>query len=173
MKPLYSLVFLVVIISLVGVEPVIAATTPSPSPKPTPQVLGSITIAPNVAAATKFSIDKKYYPSPVGPNFLPDGVLITTPGHPNVYYVKNGKKSWIIPGILNKWLGENHYFKQEIIISISRADFDRYPQVASVNPAYIGKILVAPNGTQYFIDDKNRKREISPQCPHSPEDSRR
>lgn len=161
MKIPSKFILLLLASALVGIEPALAAAKPAPTPKPTPQVLGSITIAPNVAAATKFAIDKKYYPSPVGPNFLPDGVMITTPGHPNVYYVKNGKKSWIIPGILNKWLGENHYFKQEIIISIPRADFDRYPQVASVNPAYIGKILVAPNGTQYFIDNKNRKREIS------------
>jgi hypothetical protein len=124
-------------------------------------VLGAITIAPNVAPATKFAIDKKYYPSSLNPNFLPDGVLMTTPGHPNVYYVRNGKKSWVIPGVLNKWLGENHYFKQEIIISIPAADFARYPQTTSVNPAYHGKVLVSPTGTQYVIDDKNRKRELS------------
>ncbi len=127
----------------------------------TPRVLGAITIAPNVAPATTFKIDKKYYPSTVGPNFLPDGMLITTAGNPNVFYVRGGKKSWVIPSVLNKWLGENHYFKQEIITSIPAADFARYPQTSSVNPAYHGKVLVHPNGVQYFIDDKNRKRELS------------
>lgn len=128
--------------------------------KARPQVLGAVTVAPQVAGAAKFATDKKYYPSTAGPNFLPDGVLITAPGHANVYYVRGGKKSWIIPGVLNKWLGENHYFGREIIISVSKEDFARYPQTSSVNPAYEGKILIHPNGTQYFIDDKLRKREM-------------
>lgn len=124
-------------------------------------VLGAVSVAPNVAAATKFSIDKKYYPSSAGPNFLPDGVLVTTPGSSNVFYVRNGKKSWVTPAVLTTWLGENHYFKREVIFSIPAADFARYPQTSSVNPAYVGKILIHPSGTQYFIDDKLRKREIS------------
>ena len=113
------------------------------------------------AAITKdFSVDRKFYPSSHNPNFLPDGTLVKSPTSPEVYYIRNGKKSWILPSVVNRWLGENHYYKRDIILTISAADLARYPQVTSVNPIYIGKVLRHPNGTQYFIDDKLRKRKL-------------
>lgn len=123
-------------------------------------VFGSSTPSSATPPASKFLVDKRLYPSLVNPNFLPEGTLITAPGTPNVYYVQSGKKSWVIPGILGRWLGENHFYKSDIIITVSTSDLARYPQTTSVNPIYIGKVLKAPNGTQYFIDDKLRKREL-------------
>ncbi len=122
---------------------------------PEGKVLGATT-----AAASGFKVDKSAYPSPHNPNFLPEGTLIKSPSSPNVYYVYGGKKSWVLPSILNKWLGENHYFKHDIIITISEADLARYPTRSSINPIYIGKVLQHPDGTQYMIDDKLRKRQI-------------
>lgn len=68
----------------------------------------------------------------------------------------------VLPKIISLWLGEAHYFKIDCVVTISAADLARYPQTKSVNPLYIGKILQAPDKTQYFIDDKLRKRKISP-----------
>ncbi len=63
--------------------------------------------------------------------------------------------------VLNQWLNENHYFKQDIIVTVPDKELAAWPQVKSVNLLYVGKVLVHPNGTQYFIDDKLRKRELS------------
>jgi hypothetical protein len=115
---------------------------------------------PNIVAGSGFQIDKKYYPSPTNPNALPDGTLIRSGVSGTVYYVQSGKKSMVLPSIINRWLGENHYFKHDIILTLSEADLARYPQVSSVNKIYLGKVLVHPNGTQFFIDDKLRKREL-------------
>lgn len=117
--------------------------------------------AANVGTAASFKVDKNLYPSPYNPNFLPDGTLVKSPTSPEVYYLKSGKKSWVLPSIINKWLNENHYFKSDIIITISADDLARYPQIKSVNEIYIGKVLQHPDGTQYFIDDKLRKRKLS------------
>lgn len=116
---------------------------------------------PTSAAATSFKISSSLYPSSRNPNFLPDGTLVKSAASPTVFYIKNGNKSWVLPAILAKWLGEAHYFNHDVVTTISAADLARYPQTTSVNPLYIGKILRHPNGTQYFIDDKLRKRKIS------------
>lgn len=122
----------------------------------------SNTVVPvSVASASAFKTSSAFYPSPINPNFLPDGTLIKSAGRPEVFYIQNGKKSWVIPGLINRWLGENHYFKHDIILTIPDEDLARYPQTKSVNPVYIGKILQHPDGTQYFIDDKLRKRKIA------------
>jgi hypothetical protein len=120
-----------------------------------------VAAATSIPAAGGFEIDKKYYPSPFNPNFLPEGTLIKSASNPAVYYVKGGKKSWVLPRILDVWLGENHFYKHDIITTVSDADLARYPQTSSVNKLYIGKVLQHPNGTQYYIDDKLRKRQIS------------
>lgn len=117
---------------------------------------------PSVGTASTFQVARTAYPSPHNPNFLPDGTLVKSPTKPQVFYIQNGNKSWVLPSILDKWLGENHFFKHDIIITISDADLARYPQTKSVNPIYIGKILQHPSGAQFFIDDKLRKRQISP-----------
>lgn len=92
---------------------------------------------------------------------LPDGTLASSPSTPNVFYVRNCKKSWVLPSILDRWLREAHFFDYSVVTEISNAELAKYPQVASVNPLYIGKVLRAPSGTQYYIDDKLRKRELS------------
>lgn len=119
------------------------------------------TLAPGVTAAKSFAASSHIYPSTAGPNFLPDGTLVKSVSRPEVFYIQNGKKSWIIPSVINKWLGENHFYKHDLIITIPDADLARYPQVSSVNPVYIGKVLQHPNGQQFYIDDKLRKRQIS------------
>jgi len=111
--------------------------------------------------AGSFKIEKKFYPSAINANFLPDGTMVKSPTSPEVFYIRNGKKSWITPSVINKWFNENHFLKHDVILTISATDLARYPQTSSVNPIYIGKILRHPNGTQYFIDDKLRKRQIS------------
>ena len=122
---------------------------------------GSSTPASSTAPSSGFIANSKLYPSQINPNFLPNGTLITSPSTPNVFYVRDSKKSWVIPSVLNKWLGENHFYKHDIVVTVSDSDLARYPQVSSVNFLYIGKVLQHPNGVQYFIDDKLRKREIS------------
>lgn len=122
---------------------------------------GSITTTSTVLPASDFKIDTKYYPSPVNPNFLPDGTLVKAKNKPQIYYLRNGKKSWIMDSIVSQWLSEAHYFDRDVIISISETDLDRYPQVTSVNPYYVGKILRHPDGRQFFIDDQLRKRPLS------------
>lgn len=118
--------------------------------------------AQQTTTAKSFKVDKNLYPSPHNPNFLPDGTLVKSPTSPEVFYIRNGKKSWVLPKVINVWLNENHFFKHDIIITVSADDLARYPQTSSVNNIYIGKVLKHPDGTQYFIDDKLRKRKISP-----------
>lgn len=118
-------------------------------------------VASTVGAASGFRTHRHLYPSSANPNFLPDGTLIKSASRPEVFYVRNGKKSWVLPSILNRWLGENHFFKHDRIITVSDSDLARYPQTSSVNPLYVGKVLQHPDGTQYYIDDKLRKRKLS------------
>lgn len=122
---------------------------------PLPALAGGGEVEGTTAAAPQ------YYPSPLNPNFLPEGTLIKTATSGDVFYIKGGKRSWVLPGILDRWLDENHFFKPDIIHTISAEDLRRYPQTSSVNKFYIGKALRHPNGTQYYIDDKFRKRKIS------------
>jgi hypothetical protein len=114
-----------------------------------------------VAASASFKTGKSEYPSPFDPNFLPDGVLLKSTASPEVYVLVGGKKSWVLPSLVNKWLGENHYFKHDVVVTISPEDMARYPQTRSVNYIYSGKVLAESNGVQYFIDDKLRKRELT------------
>jgi hypothetical protein len=107
-----------------------------------------------------FKTDVRLYPSSINPNFLPEGTLVRSPSSPEVFYITGGKKSWVLSSILNRWLGENHFYKPDIITTISESDLARYPQTKSVNFLYIGKVLQHPNGTQFYIDDKLRKREL-------------
>lgn len=124
-------------------------------------VLAATTVSSTTPAVSGFKVDKLLYPSALNPNFLPDGTLVKSAKSPNVYYIQAGKKSWVIPSVINRWLGENHYFKHDIIITVTDADLARYGQRASVNPIYAGKVLQHPNGTQFYIDDKLRKRQLS------------
>jgi hypothetical protein len=119
------------------------------------------TVTTSTATASGFKIDAKYYPSSLNPNFLPNGSLVRTAANPAVYYLKDGKRSWILPKIVDLWAGEAHYFAHDVITTISDADMQRYPQTKSVNPFYIGKILQNPDGQQFYIDDKLRKRPLS------------
>jgi hypothetical protein len=114
-----------------------------------------------VLPATTFKVDPTLYPSPLNPNFLPNGTLVRTAANPAVFYIKDGKRSWVLPQIVDQWLNEAHYFAHDVILIISEEDMKRYPQTTSVNPLYIGKILQHPDGRQFFIDDKLRKRPIS------------
>jgi hypothetical protein len=117
--------------------------------------------AKSVATSKSFKADKNLYPSTRNPNFLPNGTLVKSPTNPAIYFIKNGSKSWVLPKIIDRWLGENHFFKHDIVITISNDDLVRYPQTSSVNDIYIGKVLQHSDGTQYFIDDKLRKRKLS------------
>ncbi len=93
--------------------------------------------------------------------FLPDGMLIKNASKADIYYIQNGKKSLVLPSILQRWFGEAHFFKSDFVITIPDADLARYPQTVAVNPLYIGKVLQHPNGSQFYIDDKLRKRPLS------------
>ncbi len=117
--------------------------------------------AKSVATSKSFKTDKNLYPSIHNPNFLPNGTLVKSPTNPAIYFIRAGKKSWVLSQVIDKWLGENHFFKHDIVVTISNDDLARYPQTSSVNDIYIGKVLRHPNGTQYFIDDKLRKRKLS------------
>jgi hypothetical protein len=108
-----------------------------------------------------FRVDKKFYPSNHNPNFLPNGTLVKKATNNNVYQIRDGKTTLILNSILDRWLGENHFFKRDIIRTISTEDFARYPQGNAVNKIYVGKVLKGSSGKQYFIDDKMRKRELS------------
>lgn len=119
------------------------------------------TVASSASSVSTWKTSRSAYPSSHNPNFLPDGTLVKSASKPQVFYIQNGNKSWVLPSIIDRWLGENHYFKHDIIITVSDEDLARYPQTKSVNPIYSGKVLQAPNGAQYFIDDKLRKRPIS------------
>lgn len=114
-----------------------------------------------VVPATTFKTDPALYPSPINPNFLPNGTLVRTALNPAVFYLRDGKRSWVLSKIVDNWLNEAHYFAHDVIMTISDEDMKRYPQTTSVNPMYIGKILQHPDGRQFYIDDKLRKRPIS------------
>ena len=114
-----------------------------------------------VPPTTGFLTERALYASPYNANFLPDGMLIKSATKADVYYIHDGKKSWVLPSILNLWFGEAHFFKSDFVITMTDADLARYPQTSSVNPLYIGKVLKHPNGSQFYIDDKLRKRPIS------------
>lgn len=124
-------------------------------------VAAATAVSSSAPAAKTFQTHRHLYPSPVNPNLLFNGTLIKSPAKPEIFYVKDGKKSLIIPAITNKWLGENHFYKHDIVLTVSDADFARYPQTSSVNPVYAGKVLRHPDGTQYYIDDRLRRRKIS------------
>ena len=113
-------------------------------------------------AVSTFQIDKIYYPSSHNPNFWPEGTLVTSSSTPNIYYIRDGKKSWVAPNILARWFNENHFFKGDIVFQISDEDLARYPTATSVNKLYVGKVLLHPTGAQFYIDDKFRKRPLSP-----------
>lgn len=113
------------------------------------------------ANAADFAKDKAFYSSSINQNFLPSGTLVKTANSLSVYYIINGKKSLVLPRIIDLWFKEAHYLKIDSVVTISTEDLARYPQTKSVNPLYIGKILQAPNGIKYFIDNKLRKRVIS------------
>ncbi len=120
-------------------------------------------LAPSAQAAYPpgFLADPSYYPSSLNANFLPNGTLVKTAASGTVYYIKDGTRSMILPRILEVWFQEAHYLKSDLITTISDADMKLYVQTKSVNPLYIGKILKHPDGRQFFIDDKLRKRPIS------------
>ena len=124
----------------------------------------SVTAAPSgtaAPAAGSFKTTASLYPSPHGPNFLPDGTLIKSAAGGDTYYVKGAKRSYIVPSILNRWLKEAHFFNHSVVVTLSVNDFARYAPTNAKNPTFIGKVLQAPNGTQYYIDDKYRKRPLS------------
>lgn len=98
--------------------------------------------------------------SPLNVNFLPNGALVRAPDA-SVYYIKNGTRSLVLPRIIELWLKEAHYLKSDLLIKISAADLARYKPTGAVNPLYIGKILQAPDGKQYFIDNLLRRRPLS------------
>lgn len=125
-------------------------------------VLATISTSKPAASppTASFKADARLYPSTINPNFLPDGTLVRSPSSPEVFYITSGKKSWVLPALLSRWLGENHFYKPDLVITISESDLARYPQTTSVNFLYMGKVLQHPNGAQFFIDDKLRKREL-------------
>lgn len=126
-------------------------------------VLASTSPAPKVVPAVKtFAVDKRLYASPHNPNFLPNGSLVKSPSKADVYYITNGTKSWVLPSILDRWFTEAHFFKSDFVITITSEDLARYPQGPSVNRLYAGKVLKHPNGSHFYIDDKLRKRPLSP-----------
>jgi hypothetical protein len=101
------------------------------------------------------------YASPAGKDWLPNGFLIRSISGGDVYYVKNGTKSKVLPRIIELWLKEAHYLKTDLIVKVSGEELAKYKEVAAVNPLYIGKILQTPDGKQYFIDNMLRRRPIS------------
>lgn len=124
-------------------------------------ILVFVALPVHAALPAGFKADPAYYPSSLNPNFLPNGTLVRTAKNTTVYFIKNGTRSMVLPRITELWLKEAHYFKPDLITVISDADMARYKQVASVNPAYIGKILQHPTGQQFYIDDKLRRRPMS------------
>ncbi|MEX1997843.1 MAG: hypothetical protein WEA04_04185 [Candidatus Andersenbacteria bacterium] len=108
-----------------------------------------------------FITERALYASLHNPNFLPEGTLVKGASSADVYYLKGGKKSWVLPGVLNLWFTEAHFFKGDLVTTITDSDLAQYPQTSSVNPLYIGKVLRHPNGSQFYIDDKLRKRPLS------------
>ncbi|MDZ4225209.1 MAG: hypothetical protein U1C49_00015, partial [Candidatus Andersenbacteria bacterium] len=58
----------------------------------------------SLPAAGSFKTADSLYPSPYGPNLLSDGTLIRSTAGATVYYVRGGKRSYVLPGVLDKWL---------------------------------------------------------------------
>lgn len=112
-------------------------------------------------AVSGFKVSSSLYPSPYGPNFLPEGTLIKSTTSPQVYYVVGGKRSYVLPSILDRWLTEAHFFDHNVVVTVSPQDFARYVPTSAKNPTFIGKVLQHPTGSQFYIDDKYRKRPLS------------
>lgn len=123
--------------------------------------LALVAFPAHAALPVGFKANPAYYPSSLNANFLPNGTLVRTANNATVYYIKDGTRSMVLPSITQAWLREAHYFKPDVATVISDADMARYAQVQSVSPLYIGKILQHPNGQQFYIDDKLRRRPIS------------
>lgn len=121
--------------------------------------LGSVAVllGPLVARADELGT---LYPSPYGKNKLPDGFLIQAKGKEDVYVIRGGKKSLIYRPILDRWLKEAHYFKRDVIVKVSAAEFATYPDAPPRNAFSMGRILTMGE-TRYFIDDRLRRRPIS------------
>ncbi len=101
------------------------------------------------------------YPSAYGSTKLPDGFLIQASGGTDVYVIRGGKKSLIHRPILDRWLKEAHYFKHDVIVKLSPPELAKYADTSARNDFYMGRILTT-GSTRYFIDDKLRRRPISP-----------
>jgi|GEM_PF-3288864 len=114
-----------------------------------------------VPPVSTFMTEKALYASPYNPNFLPDGTLIKNTSSTDVYYILDGKKSLVLASVLNLWFTEAHFFKSDFVVTVTDADLARYPTTSAVNPLYGGKVLQHPNGSQFYIDDKLRKRPLS------------
>ena len=114
-----------------------------------------------VPPVTTFTTERALYASPYNPNFLPDGMLVRSASKADVYYIVDGKKSLVLPSVLWRWFGEAHFFKSDFVIMLTDADLARYPLTSAVNMLYTGKVLQHPNGSQFYIDDKMRKRPLS------------
>lgn len=112
------------------------------------------------ADATQAIVAAKY-PSPYGTGKLPDGFFIQPIGRPEIYVIQGGKKSLIHRAIVDRWLQEAHYFDHDLIIKLPLAEVAKYPDATARNHVYMGKILER-DGKRYFIDDKLRKRQITP-----------
>lgn len=121
----------------------------------------SLLVGAAVISIMAFSAQAAPYASPAGKNFLPDGFLIKSVAGGDTYYVKNGTKSKVLPRIIELWLKEAHYLKPDLIVKVSGEELAKYKEVAAVNPLYIGKILQAPDGKQFFIDNLLRRRPLS------------
>lgn len=101
------------------------------------------------------------YPSAFGKDKLPDGFLIQATGGTDVYVVRGGKRSLVHRPILDRWLKEAHYFKHDVIVKLPVSELTKYPETTPRNAFYMGRILTADGG-RFFIDDKLRRRPISP-----------
>jgi len=112
-------------------------------------------------AVGSFKVASSLYPSKYGPNFLPEGTLIKSSASSQAYYVKNGRRSIVLPNVMDRWLTEAHFFNHSVIVTLSPQDFARYKPIDAKNPTFIGKVLRHPNGSQFYIDDKYRKRPLS------------
>lgn len=123
--------------------------------------LGAQPVAASTPAVGSFKVSSSLYPSPHGPNFLPEGILIKSSASAQVYYVTGGKRSYVLPSILERWLTEAHFFDHNIILTISPQDLAGYLPTNAKNPTFIGKVLQHPTGNQFYIDDKYRKRPLS------------
>lgn len=101
------------------------------------------------------------FPSAYGTSKLPDGFLIQATGGTDVYVIQGGKKSLIHRPILDRWLKEAHYFKHDVIVKLPTSELAKYPDTMSRNTFSMGRILTSGGG-RFFIDDKLRRRPITP-----------